>query len=343
MAGCGSTGPNVRADETDGSARTTRADAAHTASADRRLPGGTLILRPLREPVLTAVDVRTGEVIERPVPELAPGDALYHLVRTGDRLVLYGGSVTYALDLDLRGPPTSLGDSWYFVPSATDGRVWLAILDPTSPETVRDLEAVREVTLDGRVTVRSAGPPPCSGPTVVAAVKDGVVCQDDGLVVWEPATGKVLRRLAGPYPVDTHENVVAWCGHGCPQLHLTDIGTGEETRVPAERSFSFNETYDGAFSPDGSLLAVPVTVHGRKPASRAGSDGIALVDVRAGRAYLVEGSRSGVYTALAWSPTGDWLFFTTGEGRVMAYRPGSDRAIPLSADVPRTVLDMVAR
>jgi len=326
LAGCGGTSSAVEAGE---------------ASED--LPTGTLVLLPLREARLTAVDVSSGEATHRPVP-VGPGDALYHLAKTGDRLVLYGGSVTYALDLGLREEPTSLGQSLYFVPSATDGRVWLALHDPASPETVRSLKGVREVTLDGRVTVQSAGPPPCPGPTIVAAIEDGVLCQQDNeLVVWEPATGKVLKRLTGSYPVDVYGNVVAWCSHGCPDIRLTDIGTGKETIIQAERSFSFNETYDGAFSPDGSLLAVPVTVDGREPASGGGSDGVALIDVRTGSVDLIEGSRSGVYTALAWSPTGDWLFFTDGAGRVMAYRPGTARAISLPAKVPYPVLDMVAR
>jgi hypothetical protein len=274
LAGCGNNG----ADESDVTVGSTQREA----SANEDLPSGTLILLPLRDAGLTAIDVRTGELTRRALPELGPGDALYHLVKTGGRLVLYGGAVTYTLDLGLRGSPTSLGESWYFVPSATDGRVWLAILDPASPETVRSLKAVREVALDGRVTVDSVERPPCPGPTVVAAVERGVLCQDDGLLVWEPTTGKVLRRLAGPYPLDTHENLVAWCGHGCPDLHLTDVGSGEETVVEPRGTFAFNETYDGAFSPDGALLALPVTVDGREPAVRGGSDGIALVDVRAG-------------------------------------------------------------
>lgn len=337
LAACGGTGSGTGAER---SGVTVRHDPAHKAQAD--LPSGTLILLPLREAVLTAIDVRTGETTNREVP-VGPGDALYHLVKTGDRLVLYGGSVTYALDLTLDGEPTSLGESLYFVPSATDGRVWLVTHDPASPATVRDLRAVREVTLDGRVTAQSVGPPPCPGPTVVAAVEAGVLCQDDGLVVWEPATGKVLKRLAGSYPVDVHGDIVAWCGNGCPALHLTNTRTGEEKVIQADASFSFNETYDGAFSPDGSLLAVPVTVDGREPASRGGSDGVALIDVRTRSVELVAGSRSGVYTALAWSPTGDWLFFTDGEGRVMVYQPGMARATSLPATVPNPVLDMVVR
>lgn len=83
-------------------------------------------------------------------------------------------------------------------------------------------------------------------------------------------------------------------------------------------------------------------VSGRTSAVRGGSDGVALVDVRAGTAELM-GSRSGVYTAFAWSPAGHWLFFATGDGGLMASHHGTGRAITLPAKVPGAVLGMVAR
>ncbi len=94
------------------------------------------------------------------------------------------------------------------MPSASEGRVWLALLDPESPETIRNLRALREVTVDGRVTVPDSGPPPCRGPTVLAAVTDGLLCQDeDGVRVWNPATGDVIRDLPGPFVAATHGNL----------------------------------------------------------------------------------------------------------------------------------------
>lgn len=310
------------------------AEGPQAASEPR--PRATLILRNLREESLTVVDAQTGEASVHPVPELAPGDAPYQLILTGGRLVFYGdGPATFALDPGLKEPARSLGESWYFVPSATDGRVWLAILDPASPETIRDLRAVREVTIDGRVTVPDSGPPPCRGPTVIAAVEDGVLCQDDGLVVWDPATGRVRMRLPGPFPAATHANLVAWCEHRCPSLHLTNVRTGEGEVVSPGADFAFEETYDGAFSPDGSLLAVPVLI--------GDHHGVALVDVGARTAELVPGSRfDGDYRALAWSSGGDWLFFSAGEGWIMAYRPGAQTAV-LVAVVESAFIDMVAR
>jgi hypothetical protein len=324
-----------------GGCGSTAGGEGHAVAADAG-PTGTLVWRSLREPTLTVVDLATGEATVKQVPVLAPGDALYHLVRTGGALVVYGGGATYSLDLEVTRPPASLGESWYFVPSAREGRVWLTELDPTSPDTVRSLRSVREVTVEGRVTVAAGEPPPCKGPTVLAAVTVGLLCQDDGLVLFDPATGKTLRRLGGSIPADTHDNTVAWCEPGCATFHVTDVATGEEVSVPPAASFEFHDTYDGAFSPDGSLLALPVAVHGREPALSGGSDGIALVDVRNASASLIEGSRSGAYAALAWSPKGDWLFFTSGDGELLAYRAGAQRAVTLPVEVRETVLEMVA-
>jgi hypothetical protein len=79
-------------------------------------PSGALFLRNVRGETITLVDLGTGRSKTVSLPELGPGDALYHLVRAGDRLVLYGASATYSLDLGLDGPPENLGESWYFVP-----------------------------------------------------------------------------------------------------------------------------------------------------------------------------------------------------------------------------------
>jgi len=121
---------------------------------------------------LTVVDVgaRTSERLE--FPQLRPGDPPYRIVRRANRLVLYGGD-TYALDLDLRSPPEKLGQSWFFIPSSKPDRVWLARLDSESPETVRALESVREVTVEGRVTVPEVVP--LGGRWPVGAVDDALV------------------------------------------------------------------------------------------------------------------------------------------------------------------------
>jgi hypothetical protein len=317
-----------------------RGTAAATAGSGD-MPTGMLFLRHVREPSITRIDLARGESTTVSLRQLAPGDPPFHLVQTGGRLVFYGGSHTYALDLDLEGPALDLGESWYFVPSGRDGRVWLTTLDPESPDTVRDLKAVREMTVDGEVTVPESGRPPSRGPTIVAAVTDGLLFQEDNeLRLWDPRAGKVTMRLPGPFPADTHGNLVAWCKQGCPKLRVTDVGTGKDLAVSSQDSFRFEETYDGAFSPDGELLALPVVT---SPGTHLEGHRhqVGIVDARAGTARLVEGSDlADDYPAIAWSPSGEWLFFNAGAGRIMAYRIGSEKATTLPVRAPTSFIDM---
>jgi hypothetical protein len=304
-----------------------------TSAAER--PTGIVYLRHLRSPSITWIDLASGDVATVSLPELAPGDPPHSMVRVGEKLVVYGGGRTYALDPELENPPLDLGESWYFIPSATAGRVWLMTLDPESPETVRDLAAVREVSVDGRLTLAGSARPPSRGPSILAAVESGLLYQDgDGLSLWNPATGEVLRRLGGQVPTATHEDLVAWCAAECPELHLTNTATGEDAVVRTGGSFAFAETYDGAFSPDGSLLAVPVVT--------SGGQRVALVDVRQAAGRVVPGSElSSDYPALAWTPSGDWLLWSAGGGRLMAAQPDGE-AIMLGVRAPATFLDMAA-
>ncbi|MGH2989001.1 MAG: hypothetical protein ACRDMY_03895 [Gaiellaceae bacterium] len=156
------------------------------------------------------------------------------------------------------------------------------------------------------------------------------------------AHGKVMRKLPGPFTADTHGNLVAWCGQGCPTLQLTDVATGKDLAVSPGGSFRFEETYDGAFSPDDVMLAVPVVT---SPGTHVEghSHQVGIVDARAGTARLVEGSDlADDYPAMAWSPSGEWLFFSAGAGRIMAYGPGAETAVVLPVRAPASFIDMAA-
>ena len=205
------------------------------AAADH--PTGTVFLRHVRSPSITRIDLASGQMVTASFPELAPGDPPYSMVRADDALVVYGGGRTYAIDLGLESPPRDLGASWYFVPSARADRVWLMTLDSESPDTIRDLAAVREVSLDGRVARTGSGRPPSHGPTILAAVSGGLLFQQaNGLNLWNPETGDVTERLGGPIPVATRGDLVAWCAQGCPELHLTNTATGADTVAPTAPS-----------------------------------------------------------------------------------------------------------
>lgn len=297
----------------------------------------TLFLLPVRGNELIRVDAASGrtEAVRRPELGLG-GDPPFRLVRTGGRLVAWGlvdGRVgAVALSDDLNGAARLLGPASFFVPSGTAGRVWLARIDPESPETVKDLGTLVEVDVDGRTTTPAVHPP--RGAALVGAVGDGLLFQRDGLELWDPRSATVLRRLPGPFPAASREAVLAWCEAGCPLLHLTDIVTGDDVAVPPGDGFAFEETYDGAFSPDGRRIAVPArTGDGRVR--------VAIVDVETRTASLVPGSELAEYHALAWSHDG-WLYMVAPKGRVLAYGPGANAAVALPVRIDRPIFALVA-
>jgi WD40 repeat protein len=292
--------------------------------------------QPVEGTNMTVIDLATGESRPLHLPEFASGDAQFKLEPTGGKLIFRGSSGTeagaYAIDQDLHGDAQLLGTSWYFAPSATDGRVWLMILDPDSPPTVGGLKAVREVTVDGRTTVEDTGPPP--GDWVVGAVGDGLLIQEDGLLVWDPRSGRIVSRLDGVFPVDTRGDVVAWCESRCPELRLTDVATGEDIAIEPPEGLAFEETYNGAFSPDGRWLAAPV--------KHDGVSKVAIVDMESESARLVPDSSLTPYQLLTWSPAGDWLIFGTAEGTLSAYRPDTGESMTIPLDEAQTFFAMAA-
>jgi hypothetical protein len=280
---------------------------------------------------LTVVDVDAGRAERHRLAELAPGDPPHRIVRRGDALVFYGGE-TYVLDPGLRSPPRKLGDSWFFIPAAKPDRVWLAQLDPASPETVRALAGLREVSVDGRVTVRRVRPP--EGRWPMAAVGDVLVFEDrrGGLELWDRAARQVTRRLPGAWLGPSQGDLLAWCKDDGRTLHVTNVRTGDDRAVVPPQDFSAFDCSSGAFSPDGASLAIPVLVAGFE-AGRL----LALVDLESGSAEAIDASGVAAgYVYVAWSSGGDRVFMSGGDGRtreLLQYRPGEPEAVRVPVDV----------
>jgi hypothetical protein len=299
--------------------------SGEASSAPRTRLAGNLFLETTTSNHLIAVDTETGR--SRPLPiSLNCGDALFCVVPTGGDIVIGSVGRTYVYDPSAPGPPRShrIGKGWIIFPSASDRRVWLGLLDHSTHQRLRrrELRDVREETVTGRVT-RNVGRPP-GGRWPAGAVDAGLLFQGrHGLRLWKPARRAVTGRFPGAFPVDTHGNLVAHCGEPCPRYFITDAGTGETTRVKPPAGYSFRAGYDGAFSADGSLLAVPLVADG----SRSGSHwSVALIETSAGVAGAIPGARlPSIYQAFTWSTSGA-LFFTGHSGTVLTYRPGESRA-----------------
>jgi hypothetical protein len=285
---------------------------------------------------LWVVNVAGGSVRHRSLPQLSPGDPPYRIVRRGDRLVLWSYQ-TLTLDPSSTAaqPSMLVRDSWIFIPSAAPDRIWVGILDPKSPETERRLAAVREVALDGRVTVADVRP--LQGRWPVAATSSALAFQSHGsgpggldqLELWNPLTGKVLRRLPGDYPVASHGDLLAWCRQSCARLHVTNVATGKEIQVRPPAGATGFAPEKGVFSPDGKLIAVPV---------RTGPTWqLAVVDVDAATATRIKGTavhQDSVF--VDWSASGEMVFLAggrRGDQRIFAYRLGTAGARRLPVKV----------
>lgn len=286
---------------------------------------------------LRAVDLATGDSRLLEVSDFLPGDAQFSVVRSGSGFVYRCTSGACALEGNLRGTH-SLGEAWCLSPSATEGRAWLAFLDPDSPSTVRSMNAIREVSLDGQVKVDSELPPDrwhCP----VGAVTQGVLfSEDDDTVVWDAEAGEVVARIPGPFPADAQGDLVAWCDFGCDEgLHVTDIGTGEDVTIESGEDFRWAETFDGAFSPDGSLLALPVMTEDAELPNR-----VALVDVEQRTARLIDDDLR-IRGPMDWSSSGERLFIVVGDGRIAVFEAASGDLREVGVDTPKFLIEMATR
>lgn len=244
-----------------------------------------------------------GGVTHAKFRQLDPGDPQHHLLRRGRSLVGWGYE-TYLLDPDLEDPPKLLvDDSLFFIPSAHDDRVWITT-EYRDPDTKGLVATVREVSLDGTVTVPDVRPP--HGGWLEASLRSGLLFSRGGKrFVWDPETREVVFRFRSEDLGPTHEDLVVWCEARCETLHVTNAGTGEERTIDPPAGFGSFRAWEGEFSPDGETIALPVRAGERHAVQ------LALVDFDDGTATTVDGTATAEwFNFVEWSATGSHVFFT---------------------------------
>jgi hypothetical protein len=304
------------------------AAAPHAAVSDR--PAGTLVYVSGGNR-LAAVDVASSRRRVRRVSSLAACGPELHV--TDGRVVFSGirrdRTIVYSAPLTLDRPPLRLGPAHLVVPSATEGRVWLLGVDCHRSAMV----GVREFTVDGQVTVDSRRRVP--GTWVDAAAPEGLlVRRRRALLIWDPRSGRTVRRLALDAVFGGRRDLLVGCtaASDCSDVAVADATSA---RTVVARLPGWRLDGGGELSPDGKRLAAPVR-HGRRW-------GVALVDARTGEASLIRGSRTGrAYPFVAWSVSSGWLFIRGGGGRVLAYRPGAARAVRLPLRLPPEAVSFAA-
>jgi dipeptidyl aminopeptidase/acylaminoacyl peptidase len=292
---------------------------------------------------ITVVDVSTDTASTVDVPTLGGGDPQYHVARVGDRLAYWGYNGTFAIDpTDLDAPPVKIAsDSLYFVPSATPDRIWAVWRDPQASTPYHFVfDHLREISSDGTVQVDGVAD---GEAWMDGAVTSGVLMEaKDGLVVWDPRSGSVVARIPGaPSAAATFDDTVVWCDSYCrPSMHFTDATTGDTISVDPPPEYPVFYAWSGAFSPDGSIFAVPVW-----STPRGGPRAIALVDVSTGSVTgLVPGSATDDgCCALSWDSTGQRLYFASfgpsagnGEGHLSYWDVGSGSPVQVNVTIPRS-------
>jgi hypothetical protein len=289
---------------------------------------------------LLRVDVDRRGVRRVPLPRGAEG-ADNGLVGRGGVVVAVRGGMAYATSGRPGRPGFRLGPASYALASARPGRVWLVeeTGDPHRWFRARELAIGRTgPRVEGALGDGAARGTLPLGQRPVAGAPGGLLVHVAGavgeLAVWNPRTGRLEGRLAARTPltvVAARGQAVAWVERSV--LHLGDLATGRDRLVPPP-SGADGFAAPGVFSPDGRTLAAVTSVgFATRPA-------LALVDTARASAVRVAGSDGALSDrcspCLAWSPPGDWVFFSRiGPGfGIGAYRLGQPQAVTVPVDVP---------
>ena len=290
------------------------APATETASPGAADPlfgavtGSTMVLAPGYGP-LYAVDLDSGLARRYPTTGGVPGDFSHRLIALDTGVAFPGAGGTRRLPWALAGRSTSLGRSYFPVPSGRPDHVWLVEERRDGGDNFPD--AVREVDGQGVESTSSAELPagfPLTG------VADLVVVQArQELLLFDPRAGEVRRRLPGTTVLDARGTQLAWiepCAACGTRIRVLDLGPDPSAPFVVEVGAHPSAA---RLSPDGRRLAAWV------PDLDESSGALFLVDLVGGAVTEIPGSRAGPYANLAWSADGSWVFAVGSEGS----RPGA--------------------
>jgi outer membrane protein assembly factor BamB len=263
---------------------------------------------------LTKVDMRDGARSRVTMPGMRGGDPPFVMTRRGEAVVFYGdGGDTFAFHPGAPQRTWRVGASDFYLPSGTPDRVWLVEID--EHDDGRRTHRVREVTVDGEVTVERAVTP-AGWP--IAAVADGLVLeQEGGLLVWDPRSGDDIVAFADARGAATVNDRLAWCAGDCVDLRVTDLRGGLDARFPPPDGAARWSIEHAEWSPNGGHLAVAF-VRDEPQDPDLSSSGLAVVSVQSGEVTVVEDA-TGMRTPPLWSPDSLVVLAITGDGELVTH------------------------
>jgi hypothetical protein len=292
---------------------------------------------------LHVINADTGANRALPMPAPAGGSSDDEMVTARGSVLLNRGDRAWTYGLGFTQAPVDLGPSERIILAPSGNEAWLWDNGPF----ISPVNEVRPVDFTGHQTGAAAVLPTGWFPTGEAV--------DQGLAIlprvcpcvtqiFDPISSKVVHRIPdGVTEIASSGHRFAWVGALCQSrcvLTLSDLQTAASGAIPILQVVplpprGWPVAGGGAFSPDGTTVAMSVLVGPSTPDSVGGSaigpqsafTAVIVVDLAHGTARLLPGSQQrptltfGAFP-LTWSSNG-WLFFADyGSPYVEAWRPG---------------------
>jgi hypothetical protein len=235
-------------------------------------------------------------------------------------VALFGGGSIFVQSADFAAAPRLIGHGDQALAADRPDALWVITDD-----------SIGELDRAGQWLV-----PPAAYQGFVSSisVRSGVVVHEpDGLVVWDPASGRtVCSPGSAGEPIAGSGDLLAWVDpHG--RLYLTNVSscqTRPADQLDRATSLGFLGAA-GAISPDGRTLAAYVAL---QTGGLGDSFRLALIDIATGRVTVPDSpDRSATVEPIVWTADSTRVFFTIstsgGASLPAMYQLGQDSVTPL--------------
>jgi hypothetical protein len=222
---------------------------------------------------------------------------------------------------------TRVGTANLVAPAATAGAVWLTSY-PLGANTIAVAGTAREASATGALTRPVRLPP---GYVIDQGTDRGLLLapvsqQAATYQLWDPSAPQANQAFDGVLAASPGE--IAWtsqCAHKC-SVQTLDLTTGRHTVVALPAGSSATS---GAFSPDGSFLALQVSFGNTGDGGELAMQ-LEVAPVASGRLTAVPGTwvSSDALVGFGWPADGDSLvaeFSFTTKMQLASWRPGASR------------------
>lgn len=241
-----------------------------------------------------------------------------------------------------------LGFADFTAPAANAGALWLISYRPGVNMSTAAASA-RQVSVTGQVLGPRLTLP--AGYVIDQATRAGLLLvpelADPGPVsyaLWDAGTRRVTRSFMHLLAATPTE--IAWmpaCTAVC-RVNVLHLPAGHTDVISLPRQ---SRPFQGAFSPDGRLLALQVTAR-IAPDGRAAATQLAVAAVTTGRLTVIPGSTVGIGNGVdfGWQTgTGELtaVVFVRNEWQIAVWRPGGTRLFVARARVPESSWPVVGQ